>query len=62
MYFLAERKAIHEFHGDEVGTFVLPDLKDLRNVGMAESCRRLGFSNETLHPIAIRRDLCGKNL
>src|SRR5437660_1542581 len=62
MNLLAERNAFHKLHRNEVRAIVFPDLEDLRNVGMAQCRRRFSLANETLHPIAIRRHVSGKNL
>src|SRR5882724_248031 len=59
---VAKRNALDKLHGYIVRAIVLPDLEDLRNVGMAQRRRRFSFPNETLHPISIRRDVCWKNL
>src|SRR6267143_1955591 len=62
MNLLAQRSAINKFHRDEVSLIVVPNLEDLRNIRMAQCRRRFSFANETLHPIPIRCDICGKNL
>src|SRR5437870_8623530 len=62
MNLLAQGSAINKFHRDEVCLIVVPNLEDLRNIRMAQGRRRLSFANETLHPISVRGDVCGKNL
>src|SRR5260370_42591875 len=62
MYLVEERNAFHEFHRDEVRAFVLSDLENLCDVGMAQCSRRLGFTNKPIHAIAIRRDVARKYL
>src|SRR5438128_124922 len=62
MNLFTQRSAINKFHRDEVSLIVVPNLEDLRNIRMAQCRRRFSFANETLHPIPIRCDICGKNL
>src|SRR6266540_7293446 len=62
MNLLAQSHAIDKLHGNEVGAVVLSDLEDLRNVWVTQRRSRLCFANESLHAIAIRRDVGWKNL
>src|SRR6266571_952443 len=62
MNLLAQRFAVDEFHCDEVHTFVLANLIDMRDVGMIERGGRFRLANETFHAIAMRSHFSRKNL
>src|SRR5687767_3401136 len=62
MNLIAEGHAIDELHRDVVSAIVFANFKYLCNVGMTERGGRFRFTNESLHPIAIRSDVGGKNL
>src|SRR5437667_4850349 len=59
---LTKSKAVDELHGDEVRAIALTNLVDMRDVRMIEGGGSFGLANESLHAIAMRSDLGGKNL
>src|SRR5437762_11028305 len=58
---LTQRKAINEFHGDEVQAISFTNLVDVRNVRMIQRGGSLRLLSETPHSIFIRRDFAWQN-
>src|SRR5688572_5707172 len=54
--------AMRQLHRDVMSSVVFANLKNLRDVGMAERSRRLCLAHKALHAITIRRDVWRKNL
>jgi len=48
-----ERRAVDQFHHDEVVLTFAPDVVDVHDVRMREFCRVLRFGIEALHKVAI---------
>src|SRR5262245_51704877 len=62
IYFSCEGLALDIFHRDEAHALGLADFIDVRNIRMIERRGGLRLADEALHPLCIRRDLCGQYL
>lgn len=57
-----ERRAGHVFHDDVARAIIPADVVDADNVGMAESCRGLGFTLEPAEEARVGSELPAENL
>src|SRR3989449_11719710 len=58
---LTQRKAIDEFHGDEVQAISFTNFINVRDVRMIQRGSSLRLLSETPHSIFIRRDFAWQN-
>src|SRR5262245_65767231 len=62
MNLVAQRLAIHEFHGDEVDAIMLANLIDVRDIRMIEGGGSLCFLGKPPHSILIAGEFRGEKL
>ena len=61
MNLFAQRRAIDEFHRDEMRAGLLANLVDVRDVGMIQGRGSLRLLNEAPHSILVGRHIRGQN-